>query len=135
MQIYHYFTNDEAKNMNKEFMATLDRARAISGVPYIITRGYSTPDHNFAVGGVSDSAHCNVDKMGNPDSLAIDLLVSDDHQASLILKGLKAVGFNRIGIYFRLNGVGLVWSHIHVDDDLSKPQDVTWAKLDGANGA
>jgi zinc D-Ala-D-Ala carboxypeptidase len=128
LSTYHFFSDEESKNMNKEFMATLDRARAISKTPYVITAGYRTPEHNFDVGGVSDSAHCHLDQKGNPDGLAVDLVVNSDQAAGLILKGLYSVGLCRIGIYHDQNEN---FTHIHVDADTSKSQDVVWLKKEG----
>ena len=120
---WHYFSPDEVKNLDLEFVALLDQARHIAGVPFIISSGYRTPEHNGSVGGVDGSSHCS--------GLAVDLVVNDSRQAGLILKGLRAVGLNRIGHYYikGFDGV-LSWAHIHVDNDKSKDQDVAWAKLE-----
>ena len=63
--------------------------------------------------------------------MAVDLVVNDSHTAGLILSSLRKVGLNRIGHYYirGFDGI-LTWSHIHVDNDKSKPQDVTWAKIE-----
>jgi zinc D-Ala-D-Ala carboxypeptidase len=87
-----YFTSEEVQGLQGNLPAMLDQARGIAGIPFIITSGYRTPDQEAALkGGVSQSAHC----LG----LAVDLACSDDHSLQLMLKGLLAAGFARIGIY------------------------------------
>lgn len=46
--------------MGAEFMFWLDQVREAAGVPMVITSSYRTPEHNAAVGGAKDSAHCDV---------------------------------------------------------------------------
>ena len=106
---WHYFTDEETKDLDQEFVATLERARAISNVPYIITSGFRLGDADGIDNGIKNSAHMN--------HLAVDLRAHDSPTRYAILKGLFAVGFSRIGI----NDV-----HIHVDMDSSKPQQVFW---------
>ena len=123
MSNYKYFRDEEIKNLDLEFVAMLDNARHVSGVPYTITSGYRTPEENFEVGGVDASAHTK--------GLAVDLRCQDTHHLGLILKGLYAVGFNRIGIYFA-NKDNKPWpSHVHVDNAKDRVQDVVWLKLEG----
>jgi hypothetical protein len=49
-------TNDVAANL-LDTATWLETARSVLGVPLRITRGYSTPEENAAVGGVADSEH------------------------------------------------------------------------------
>lgn len=61
--VIRYFKPDEfavPSRMGYEMMLWLDRLRAAAGVPMVITSSYRTPAHNAAVGGASDSAHCDV---------------------------------------------------------------------------
>ena len=44
MSNYKYFRDEEIKNLDLEFVAMLDKARHVSGVPYTITSGYRTPE-------------------------------------------------------------------------------------------
>jgi zinc D-Ala-D-Ala carboxypeptidase len=121
--IYHYFTDEEIKSLDKEFVALLDQARHLAGVPFVISSGYRTPEHNADVGGANDSAHCK--------GLAIDLVVTNDISAGCILKGLYAVGLTRIGLYFIKSYDGVLgWSHIHVDNDKSHTPIAAWSKLE-----
>jgi hypothetical protein len=89
-------------------MTLLDQARGISGVPYIITSGLRTVSQNNALANaVVDSAHLTGE--------AVDLAYTTTTQRLLILKGLYAVGFRRLGM-------GLTF--IHCDVSKTLPQDV-----------
>lgn len=95
--------------MNPEFLEMLDKAREIAGVPFIITSGYRTEDHNALVGGVDSSAHTR--------GFAADIACRDSKSRYNIINSLQAAGFNRIGI----SGI-----FIHVDSDPEKPSEVIW---------
>ena len=101
------------EHMQESFLLKLDKARGISGVPYVITEGggYRSPSYNAKIGGVEDSAHVW--------GLAADIAAASSERRFHIMRGLILVGFRRIGISF--DG-----RYIHVDDDESKPQDVMW---------
>jgi uncharacterized protein YcbK (DUF882 family) len=104
-----HFTDTEVGGLRPELVDLLDRARDLTTVPFIITSGYRSAAQNEAVGGVRDSSH--------ESGLAVDLKNFDGNAAFQIVKALLAVGFRRLGIYNY---------HIHVDIDLSKPQNVIW---------
>ena len=106
---WKFFREEEVKGLHRDFVDLLDRARALSGTSYIITSGQRTVATNETVGGVNDSAHLH--------GVAVDLRCSDSITRFKILKGLFAVGFCRIEI---------ATHHIHVDNDLTKPQGVVW---------
>lgn len=107
-------------------MSMLDSARDISQVPYVITCGLRTPEQNCKLkGAVADSAH--------ETGLALDLACQDDHQLFKMLEGLIHAGFTRIGIYLArdpADATKFVPRHLHVDADLTKPQEVTWHYLE-----
>ena len=106
---YKFFTDDEAKGLDPELMSKLDTARAVAGIPFKITSGLRTCDANTAAMGVEGSSHlCGK---------AVDLAVEAGSDRFLIVKGLLAAGFVRIGCYDR---------HIHADVDATKPQNVLW---------
>ena len=95
--------------MDPVFLELLDKARAYAGIPFYITSGYRTKEHNLNVGGVSNSAH----RYG----LACDITCIDSVERFKIIEALLYVGFNRIGIH---------QSFIHVDTSSSKAQFVCW---------
>tara|TARA_R110000803_G_scaffold209155_2_gene278439 strand:- start:62 stop:391 length:330 start_codon:yes stop_codon:yes gene_type:complete len=103
-----YFKKVEYK-MNEEFLVKLDEAREIAGIPFIINSAYRSPEQNARVGGKPNSSHLR--------GLAVDIKANDSRTRGLILKALRQVGFNRIGI---------AKTFIHVDADTEKDQDVTW---------
>lgn len=118
---YRYFKPEEVENLNEEFVAKLDQARHIAGIPFIITSGFRTPEKNESiVGSVPDSAHLK--------GLAVDLRVSNSHEVSLIVDAAKAVGITRRGIYFDrfFNPV-----HVHLDVDPEKVDQVIYVKQEG----
>lgn len=111
-QTYKYFKPSEIVGLKPEFVALLDKARGIAGVPFKITSGFRTPAQNASVGGVQDSAH--------ETGLACDLAVSDSVTGGKILLALAQVGFKRFGFYGD--------NHIHVDMDSTKPTPCYWIK-------
>ena len=113
-----YFTEDEVKGLEKNFVEKLEKAREISGVPFIITSGKRMPDQNSTVGGVQDSAHLR--------GRAVDLRSRDSHTHFKIIEGAIKAGINRIGYYTGFDGGP---THIHLDDDTSLPQEVMWHGL------
>ena len=95
--------------MEPDFLEMLDKAREISGIPFIITSGYRTEDWNDHVGGKSDSAHVH--------GCAADIACTTSRDRFLIITGLLSAGFDRIGIGE---------TFIHVDNDWEKPEAVAW---------
>ena len=93
--------------MSLDFLQKLDEARAISGVPYKITSGYRTPEHNIAIGGRVGSSHAKV------PCRAVDISCRTSGERAKILKGLFTVGLGR--------RVGIASNFIHVDADYDKP--------------
>lgn len=97
------------KAMDASFIQKLVQVREIVGKPLHIDSGIRTPEHNTAVGGVDSSAHLSghAADIATPDSL----LRFDVIQAACL------VGFRRIG-------VGNTF--VHLDNDVTKNQDVIW---------
>jgi len=111
-----YFTLDEfdcpslpnsGKNMDTNFLTKLEEAREIACVPFKITSGYRTKEHNEEVGGVPNSSHLI--------GVAADVSVSSGHDRYVILNALIRAGFKRIGV---------AKTFIHCDTDDSKPNSV-----------
>lgn len=95
--------------MDEMFLNALDDARGIAGIPFTITSGFRTKEHNDRVGGVDSSAHTA--------GYAVDIACRDSRSRWLIINALTLCGFNRIGI---------ADTFIHVDADPSKPENVIW---------
>lgn len=98
------------KNMKKDFLVKLDKARAIADVPFKITSGYRSKETNKRVGGVSTSSHLK--------GLAADISCKDSSTRQKIISGLIKAGFTRIGISKKGN-------FIHCDTDKDK-NDAIW---------
>jgi len=96
------------KNMKKDFLTKLDKARAIADVPFKITSGYRSKETNKRVGGVSTSSHLK--------GLAADISCKDSSTRQKIVNALIQAGFTRIGI---------ADTFIHCDTDKDK-QDAIW---------
>jgi uncharacterized protein YcbK (DUF882 family) len=75
--------------MDPCFLAMLDDARTIAGVPFAITSGYRCPRHNAAVGSTSKN---------HISGRAADIRVINGPKRIRIIKGLITAGFTRIGI-------------------------------------
>ena len=111
-----YFTLDEfdcpslpnsGKNMDSSFLAKLEEAREIAGIPFKITSGYRTKEHNAEVGGVPNSSHLI--------GVAADIAVSGGADRYIILSALIKAGFKRIGV---------AKTFIHCDTDSNKSNSV-----------
>jgi hypothetical protein len=89
----------------------LDEARDMAEVPFIITSGYRTPEHNREIGGVENSAHTR--------GFAVDIAANNwgRETRNLVIMCLGLAGFNRIGE---------AHSFLHADVDESKPAPATW---------
>tara|TARA_R110000824_G_scaffold171133_2_gene348651 strand:+ start:1370 stop:1720 length:351 start_codon:yes stop_codon:yes gene_type:complete len=100
---------DTGKLMDPVFLQLLDKARAHAQIPFRISSGYRTKEHNKKVGGVDSSAHLK--------GLAADIVCSNSSDRFIILNALLHVGFHRIGVHK---------GFIHADNDLSRDSFVIW---------
>ncbi len=112
---YKHFSDDEVAGLQPAFVARLDRAREAAGVAFIITPG----------GGLRVEGTSKVQGSAHEAGWAVDLRCSSSHQRFLILRALFAEGFTRVGVYHKHPG-GTRPGHVHVDDDPTKPAEVTW---------
>ena len=97
-------------NMCPKFLKKLDKARAIAGIPFFITSGYRSPQHNLDVGGVQDSAHTLI------PCKAVDIACDNSINRQKIIRALAKVGLTR--------RLGIAKSFIHTDD--SQKTDAIW---------
>lgn len=91
---------NSGRNMDPDFLELLDFARTLASIPFKITSGYRTKEHNEKVGGKQASSHL----IGK----AVDLACTNSRERHIILTSLIEAGFNRIGI---------ASNFIHVDSD------------------
>lgn len=116
---YKFFSDEEVKGLDPELVSKLETARHVAGVPFVITSGRRTADQNSVLkGAVADSSHIT--------GKAVDLAVGGDREYFLMMKGLYAAGFRRIGQYMNSSGDDVI--HLHVDVDETKDQDVLFSK-------
>ncbi len=95
------------KNMDTDFVYKLEHARELAGIPFKITSGYRTSDHNKQVGGVPNSSHLK--------GVAADIAVGSGSERYIILNALIRAGFKRIGV---------AKGFIHADTDDTKSNSV-----------
>lgn len=109
-----HFTRDEfgyagSVEPSKDLVFKLEQAREHAGIPFVITSGIRSDEHNAMVGGSPSSSHLT----GN----AVDLHCESSRHRMIMLEALVHAGFDRIGIGS---------DFIHVDNDRSKPSNVCW---------
>jgi hypothetical protein len=96
-------------NMDADFLEMLDEARSRAGIPFVITSGFRTDEHNAELGGANDSSHLK--------GCAADIFAYTSRDRFLILTSLLEAGFDRIGIGE---------DFIHVDSDWEKSGNLVW---------
>lgn len=99
--MYKYFKDSEVIGLIPDFVKKLDIARSYAGVPFVITSGYRTPEHNRAVGGVEKSQHTK--------GIAVDIAcnIKDTQTVNKIIWGLGKANIAFIEVCNK---------HIHADD-------------------
>ena len=97
------------KDMNEEFLESLDYARDEAGVPFRLTSAFRCKKHNKVVGGKPTSSHLK--------GLAVDIDVTGDFNRYKIITGLLSAGFTRIGMGMNF---------IHADTDPNKNKERMW---------
>ena len=118
-----YFKHSEFDSPDKEgtgilmdsvFLSLLEEARAIAKIPFAITSGYRTEKYNNDLIKRGYSASKNSSHL---KGLACDIACNNSRERFIILSALMDVGFMRIGV---------ASTFIHVDLDLTKPQNIVW---------
>jgi hypothetical protein len=102
-----------------EMLKKLEDLREACGFPLAITSSFREPEHNAAVGGVKDSAHCLA-----PDGLYSGVDIYADFGGAgrfILLREIFRAGFNRIGIYPK---------HVHLDIEDRLIQQQVWVGKD-----
>lgn len=106
--------NCGANKVRASFLLKMDEAREIAQIPFVINSGCRCKAHNKSVGGSPTSSHISTD---DSPCCAFDIAVPNSHARYVILSSLIKAGFTRIGI---------AKTFIHVDEDESKPERVSW---------
>lgn len=122
---WNYFdesTDPLIVGIDPEVMAMLDKARHHSGCTYVVTDGKRTGTGAQDRNAVNNSAHLS--------GLAVDLRCRDSRSLWRMLNGLFYAGFKRIGVYFKVENGKAVPTHLHVDHDLTKDQEVCWLTVE-----
>jgi hypothetical protein len=101
------------KNMTRDFLKKLDRARDIAKVPFKISSGFRTPQHNVNLREQGYKASANSSHL---KGCAADIVCKDSGTRQKIVDGLIQAGFTRIGI---------AKTFIHCDTDKDK-NDAIW---------
>ena len=101
------------KNMTRDFLKKLDRARYIANVPFKISSGFRTPQHNVNLREQGYKASANSSHL---KGCAADIICNDSGTRQKIVNGLIQAGFTRIGI---------AKTFIHCDTDKDK-NDAIW---------
>jgi len=94
-------------DMHPDFLARLERAREIAGVPFVINSAFRTVEHERSRGRSGSSSHTT--------GRAVDIQATDSRRRYHIIRGLYAAGFTRIGHHP---------TFIHVDDSPAHDQEV-----------
>ena len=100
--------------MDKEFLAMIDEARHLAGVPFKINSGYRTQAHHNSL---TKKGYKTAKNSAHLRGFAADIHCPDSLNRYAIILGLLGAGFNRIGV---------ANTFIHVDNDPSLPEDVIW---------
>ena len=77
--------------MNDAFLARLNHARELAGVPFHITSGFRCGSHNREVGGRENSRHMTGE--------AVDILCIHPRERGIILEALNLAGIVSVAIH------------------------------------
>ena len=103
-----------AGRFNARARGMFNEAREVAGIPFVVNSACRCASHNAEVGGKPGSAH-EFDE--DDETTAMDIRARDSRARFLILAGLLAAGFTRIGV---------AKTFIHADADPDKDPRVVW---------
>jgi zinc D-Ala-D-Ala carboxypeptidase len=92
-----------------EFLAALDEARHLAGIPFEVNSGSRCAKNNKAAGGKRNSAHLS--------GWAADVRATTDAQRWAVIRAAIRAGFARIGV---------AKTFVHLDLDPKKAAGVVW---------
>lgn len=103
-------------NMKPEFLQRLDNARSIANIPFKITSGFRTANHNKSL---KASGHKAVHNSPHLTGYAADIHIPNggSRERFIIVNALIKAGFTRIGI---------ANTFVHCDCDPTKDKEVIW---------
>lgn len=113
-----YFSDEEFKacspsctkeQCNPDSLLRLDRARSISGVPFVLSSAYRSRSWELSKGRSGNGAHT--------EGRAFDVLCNTSRERWSIVFGALSAGFKRIGI---------AKTFIHLDDSPNLPSPCIW---------
>lgn len=106
-------------NIDPELLKVMDDIRTMVGHGLIISSGSRCPTHNESEGGKKNSAHLT--------GLAVDIKVSGSIQRWELLDAIFTHNMmaERMGLH-KVVRVGIAKTFIHIDLDVTKPQNVIW---------
>jgi len=92
-------------------LSMLEEMRKAINKPIVINSGHRCLKHNAKVGGEANSAHLR--------GKAVDVYIPDSGYRMDFVFLARLTGFFRIGVYS---------SWVHLDNDITLPQNVMWVK-------
>lgn len=101
-------------NMDKDFLEKLALARDIAQIPFRITSGFRTQEHQDRL---TNRGYKTATNSPHTRGKAADISAGSSRKRWVIVNALLRAGFTRIGIGE---------SFIHVDSDESKVPDLIW---------
>ena len=104
---WQYFTPEEKTgsqgtiaDLKPDFVDKMDIGRKESGIPWVITSGYRTPEHNSLIGGSPTSGHLTRD--------SVDVRARNWVEVGKIVDGARKAGITGITVYRESK-------HVHLD--------------------
>ena len=103
-------------NVNQKSLNKLEALRILYNKPIYLSRASSCEKHNKEIGGSKHSEHIASEAQS---STGFDIKITNDRERFLIIRRALQVGFDRIGLYRKHNG-------LHLGDSEELDQEVFW---------